>query len=265
MDVAAMSYAPPPDLLKDAVILVTGAGDGIGRAIALAAAAHGATVVLLGRTLAKLEAVYDAIEQAGGAQPAIFPVDFEGATAHDYALLGERLDQTFGRVDGIVHCAATFPYLSRIDDYDADTWGKVLQVNLSAPFLLTQACLPLLRRAPAASVVFVSDAVGRHGRAYWGAYAVSKAGLERLSQVLADELAASGIRVNTLDPGPTRTRLRAQAYPVEDPSPLKPPEAVVPLLLWLLGPDGLGATGQAWTHGDDPWALPLDDQPPAAG
>jgi NAD(P)-dependent dehydrogenase (short-subunit alcohol dehydrogenase family) len=260
-----MSYRPAPGLLKDRVIVVTGAGDGIGRAIALAAAAQGATAVLLGRTLAKLEAVYDAIEQASGAQPAIFPVDLEGATSHDYALLAERLDDAFGRVDAIVHCAASFPYLSRIDDHDADTWGKVLQVNLSAPFMLTQACLPLLRRAPGASVLFLSDAVGRHGRAYWGAYAVSKAGLESLAQVLADELAASGIRVNTLDPGPTRTALRAQAYPLEDPALLKDADAVVPLVLWLLGPDGHGATGQAWTYGDDPWDLPIGGEPPAAG
>ena len=259
-----MSYTPPPDLLKDRVILVTGAGDGIGRATALAAAAHGATVVLLGRTVAKLTAVYDAIEAAGGAQPAIYPIDFEGATAHDFAVMAERLDQAFGRVDGVVHCAATFPYLSRIDDYDPETWGKVLQVNLSAPFMVTQACLPLLRRSQDASIVFLSDTVGRHGRAYWGAYGVAKFGLEGLMQTLADELAHSAIRVNSLDPGPTRTQLRAQTYPVEDPAHLKPPEAVAPLLLWLLGPDSLGATGQAFNHGDDPWTLLATDEPPAA-
>lgn len=260
-----MSYTPPPDLLKDRVIVVTGAGDGIGRAVALAAAVHGATVVLVGRTVAKLTAVYDAIEDTGGAQPAIYPIDFEGATAHDFTVLGERLDQAFGRVDGVVHCAASFPYLSRIDDHDPETWGKVLQVNLSAPFMLTQACLPLLRRAPDASIVFLSDTVGRHGRAYWGAYAVSKFGLEGLMQTLADELAQSGIRANSLDPGPTRTSLRAQAYPAEDPAHLKPPEAVAPMVLWLLGPDSRGTTGQAFNHGDDPWTLVAEDEPPAAG
>lgn len=260
-----MSYNPPPDLLKGRVILVTGAGDGIGRATALAAAAEGATVVLLGRTVAKLEAVYDAIEQAGGAQPAIYPVDFEGVTAQDFALMAERLDQTFGHLDGVVHCAATFPYLSRIDDYDPADWGRVLQVNLSAPFMLTQACLPLLRRSAEASVVFLSDTVGRHGRAYWGAYAVSKFGLEGLMQTLADELAQSAIRANSLDPGPTRTNLRAQAYPLEDRQHLKPPEAVTPLVLWLLGPDSRRTTGQAFNHGDDPWTLLVEDEPPAAG
>jgi NAD(P)-dependent dehydrogenase (short-subunit alcohol dehydrogenase family) len=260
-----MSYTPPPDLLNDRVIVVTGAGDGIGRATALAAAAHGATVVLLGRTVAKLTAVYDAIEEAGGAQPAIYPIDFEGATAHDFAVMAERLDQAFGRVDGVVHCAATFPYLSRIDDYDPETWGKVLQVNLSAPFMLTQACLPLLRRSQGASIVFLSDTVGRHGRAYWGAYAVSKFGLEGLMQTLADELAQSSIRANSLDPGPTRTNLRAQAYPVEDPTHLKPAEDVVPMVLWLLGPDSGATTGQAFNHGDDPWTLLPEGEPLAAG
>ena len=200
----------------------------------------------------------------GGAQPAIYPIDFEGATAHDFAVMAERLDQAFGRVDGVVHCAATFPFLSRIDDYDPETWGKVLQVNLSAPFMLTQACLPLLRRSQDASIVFLSDTVGRHGRAYWGAYGVAKFGLEGLMQTLSDELVHSAIRVNSLDPGPTRTQLRAQTYPVEDPAHLKPPEAVAPLLLWLLGPDSLGATGQAFNHGDDPWALLATDEPPAA-
>jgi NAD(P)-dependent dehydrogenase (short-subunit alcohol dehydrogenase family) len=260
-----MSYTPPPDLLKDRVIVVTGAGDGIGRASALAAAARGATVVLLGRTVAKLEAVYDAIEAAGGAQPAIYPIDFQGATAHDFAVMAERFDQAFGRIDGIVHCAASFPYLSRIDDYEPEVWGQVLQVNLSAPFMLTQSCLPLLRRSQDASVVFLSDTVGRHGRAYWGAYAVSKFGLEGLMQVLADELTQTPIRVNSLDPGPARTNLRAQAYPVEDPAHLKPPEAIAPLVLWLLGRDSRGTTGQALSHGDDPWAVPVEGEPPAAG
>jgi len=259
-----MNYQPAADALKDRVVLITGAGDGIGRATALAAAAHGATVVLLGRTIAKLEATYDAIEAAGGAQPAIYPVDLAGASAHDFALMAERLEQAFARLDGLVHCAATFPYLSRIDDYEPEIWGGVLQINLSAPFMVTQACLPLLRRAQDASVVFLSDTVGRHGRAHWGAYAVSKFGVEGLMQTLADELSQSAVRVNSLDPGPTRTRLRAQAYPAEDPSHLKAPEAVAPLLLWLLGPDSRGTTGQAFNFGDEPWALTPEGEPPAA-
>lgn len=259
-----MTYRPAPNLLRDRVVVITGAGDGIGRATALAVAAHGATVVLLGRTVAKLEAVYDAIEQGGGAQPAIYPIDFEGATAHDFTVMAERLDQAFGRLDGLVHCAATFPYLSRIDDYEPEVWGKVLQVNLSAPFMLTQACLPLLRRSADAAVVFLSDTVGRHGRAYWGAYGVSKFGVEGLMQTLADELAQSRIRVNSLDPGPTRTTLRAQAYPAEDPAHLKTPDEVAPVLLWLLGPDSQGTTGLACNFGDEPWAPLPEDGPPAA-
>lgn len=259
-----MPYRPSPDLLRDRAILVTGAGDGIGAAAAKAFAAHGATVVLVGRTVAKLEAVYDAIEQAGHPQPAIYPIDLEGATSYDFDAMAGRLEQVLGRLDGILHDAATFPYLSRIDDYDPDVWGKVLQVNLSAPFMLTRACLPLLRGSPDASVVMLSDAVGRHARAYWGAYAVSKAGLEALMQVLADELSNSRVRVNSLDPGATRTTLRAQAYPVEDPGHLKPPEAVTPFLLWLMGPGSEGITGRAFTFGDDPWEGGTDGEPPAA-
>jgi NAD(P)-dependent dehydrogenase (short-subunit alcohol dehydrogenase family) len=259
-----MPYRPTADLLRDRAILVTGAGDGIGAAAAKAFAGHGATVVLLGRTVAKLEAVYDAIEQAGSPQPAIYPMDLEGATSYDFEAMAGRLEQVLGRLDGIVHGAATFPYLSRIDDYDTDVWGKVLQVNLSAPFMLTRACLPLLRRSPDASVVMLSDAVGRHPKAYWGAYAVAKAGLEALMQVLADELSSAEVRVNSLDPGATRTALRTQAYPTEDPAHLKPPDAVAPFLLWLAGPESSGVSGRAFTFGDDPWESGPEGEPPAA-
>jgi NAD(P)-dependent dehydrogenase (short-subunit alcohol dehydrogenase family) len=259
-----MPYRPTADLLRDRAILVTGAGAGIGAAAAKAFAAHGATVVLLGRTVARLEAVYDAIEQAGHPQPAIYPMDLEGATSYDFEAMAGRLEQVLGRLDGIVHCAATFPYLSRIDDYDTDVWGKVLQVNLSAPFMLTRACLPLLRRAPEASVVMLSDAVGRHPKAYWGAYAVAKAGLEALALILADELSNAAVRVNSLDPGATRTALRTQAYPTEDPAHLKAPEAITPFLLWLVGPDGAGVSGRAFTFGDDPWEAGPEAEPPAA-
>ncbi|HHH38473.1 MAG TPA: YciK family oxidoreductase [Sedimenticola sp.] len=239
-------YQPPKDLLTGRTILVTGAGDGIGRAASLAFAAHGATVILLGRTLAKLERVYDAIEEAGGSQPAIYPMNLEGATEHDYLEMAETLSKEFGSLEGLLHNAAQLRLLSRIDDYDAQTWFQVMQVNLNAPFMLTQACLPLLRKARDASLVFTSDTVGRKAKAYWGAYAVSKFGIEGLMQVLAEELrGSSAIRVNSLDPGPTRTNLRAHAYPGEDPSTVKPPEDLMPLYLWLMGPDSAGTHGQA--------------------
>jgi NAD(P)-dependent dehydrogenase (short-subunit alcohol dehydrogenase family) len=241
-----LDYNPPKDLLTGRTILVTGAGEGIGRALAQGFAAHGATVVLLGPALEPLEAVYDEIESAGGPQPAIYPINFEGATDHDYQQLAETLEREFGQLDGLVHNAASLRLLSRIDDYDAATWYQVLQVNLNAPFMLTQACLPLLRRAPEASIIFVSDQVGRVGKAYWGAYGVSKFGLEGLMQILAEELEnETAIRVNSVDPGPCRTNIRAHAYPGEDPSNVKSPETVVPLFLWLLGPEGRQTHGQA--------------------
>lgn len=240
-------YAPPNDLLRNRTLLITGAGDGIGRAAALAYARHGATVILLGRTIAKLESVYDAIEEQGSSQPAIYPMNLESATEKDYRTLADVIDREFGRLDGLLHNAAQLALLSRIDDYDAETWHKVLQVNLTAPFLLTQACLPLLRRAEDASILFTSDRVGRRGKAYWGAYGVSKFGIEGLMQILADETENSGtIRVNSIAPGPTRTQLRASAYPGEDPSRLPSPNSIMNHYLYLMGPDSTGTTGQAF-------------------
>ena len=238
-------YQPPENLLKGRTILVTGAGDGIGRAASMSFAAHGATVVLLGRTLAKLEVVYDAIEKAGGVQPAIYPMNLEGAKDHDYFELAETLDKEFGSLEGLLHNAARLRLMSRIDDYDMETWFQVMQVNLNAPFMLTQACLPLLRKADDASLVFTSDQLGRKAKAYWGAYAVSKFGVEGLMQVLAAETEGSNIRVNSIAPGPTRTNLRAHAFPGEDPQTVKSPEERMPLYLWLMGTDSIGTTGQA--------------------
>ncbi len=243
-------YQPPADLLKDRVILVTGAGDGIGRAASLAFAQHGATVVLLSKTLPHLESVYDEIEALGCPTPAIYPMHLEGATPHEFDELALKLEETFGRLDGILHNAASIPYLSRIKDYEPEDWMKVMQVNLNAPFMLTQALLPLLLESPDASLVFTSDEVGRRGKAYWGAYAVSKFGLEGLMQVLAEELEESNIRVNSIDPGPTRTRMRKIIFPGEDPAAVKSPESLMPFYLWLMGPDSRGTHGKALTYGE---------------
>lgn len=240
------NYQPPPQLLADRVILVTGAGDGIGRAVSLAFAAHGATVVLLGRTVAKLEQVYDRIKQAGGAEPAIYPMDLEGAVADDYADLAGRIDGQLGRLDGLLHNAAQLGALTAIEHYDPVTWLRVIQVNLNAPFMLTRACLPLLKRAADASVLFTSSGVGRRGRAYWGAYAVSKFGLEGLTQILADELEEnSSVRVNSINPGAVRTAMRATAYPAENRAALPAPEEIVLPYLYLMGPDSREVRGQA--------------------
>ena len=247
-DFQTSTYQAPADLLRDRVILVTGAGDGLGRATALACAAHGATVVLLGRTETKLERVYDTIEAAGHPRPALVSVNLETATPHEYAQLADHITRELGRLDGLVHNAAILGVLSPVLHYSSDLWMKTLQIDLHAPFLLTKACLPLLLRSPDASVVFVSDAVGRQGRAYWGAYAVAKAGLEGLVEVLADELENSPVRINSFDPGRLRTFLRARAYPGEDPNTVPLPESVVPTLLYLLGPDGHTVRGQALTQ-----------------
>jgi len=239
-------YNPPADLLKNHTILVTGAGDGLGRAVAKAAAAHGATVILIGPTTSKLEGVYDEIEAEGSPQPAIFPLNFESAVEHEYQELANIIEHEFGSLEGLVHCAAKLRLLSRIDDYDSETWNQALQINLTAPFMLTQACLPLLRKADHASVIFTSDALGRKAKAYWGGYAVSKFGLEGLMQVLSEELeGGSNIRVNSIDPGPMRTKLRSTAYPGEDANLLPKPESAVPTYLRLLGRDGRETHGQA--------------------
>lgn len=240
------SYTPRGDLLGGRVILVTGAGDGIGRAVSLAFAAHGATVVLLGRTTAKLEAVYDEIAAAGGPQAAIYPLDLEGATPDDHRQLAQSVESQLGRLDGLLHNAGLLGSLTPIERYDPVEWLRVIHVNLNAPFLLTQSCLPLLRRAPDASIVFTSSGVGRRGRAYWGAYSASKFGIEGLMQILADELEEnSAVRVNSLNPGRVRTAMRAAAYPAEDPAELLTPADIVAPYLYLMGPDSLGVRGQA--------------------
>jgi NAD(P)-dependent dehydrogenase (short-subunit alcohol dehydrogenase family) len=237
-------YQPPKDLLKSRNILVTGAGSGIGQAVAKAYAEHGATVILLGRKQKKLEKTYDAIESAGWPTPALIAFDLEKAPPGDYYALGETLLNEFGLLHGLVHCAASLNLLSRIDDYDVETWNRAIQVNLTAPFILTQACLPLLRKADEASVIFTSDQVGRKGKAYWGAYGVAKAGIEGLMEILADELENSRIRVNSIAPGPTQTSLRAWAFPGEDPRSLPKPESRVMRYLYLAGPDSRELTGQ---------------------
>lgn len=239
-------YQPPADLLRDRVVLVTGAGAGIGRAVSRAYAAHGATVVLLGRTIARLESVYDEIVAAGDPQPAIYPMDLAGAQPNDHEELCERIASELGHLDGLLHNAALLGSLSPLEHYELDQWQQVVQVNLNAVFLLTRTCLGLLKRAPDASVIFTSSGVGRHGRAYWGAYCVSKFAVEGMMQVLADELAANTrVRVNSLSPGAVRTAMRAAAYPAEDTSRLAAPEDVVGAYLYLMGPDSAGCHGQS--------------------
>lgn len=240
------TYHPAADLLRDRVILVTGAGDGIGRAAALSFAAHGATVILLGKTIAKLESVYDEIEKAGGPQAAIYPLKLGGATMEEYETLRDTIENEFGRLDGLLHNAGALGQRKSIFDSTVADWNDVLNVNLTSNFMLTKALLPLLQKSADASIVFTSSGVGRNGRAYWGAYAVSKFGIEGLAQVLADELdTTSAIRVNCINPGPTNTAMRRVAYPAESPMINPLPEQIMPAYLYLMGPDSKGVTGQS--------------------
>ena len=244
---APANYRPTARLLQGRRILVTGAGDGIGRAAALAYAAHGATVILLGRTTAKLEAVYDEIEQSGGAQPAIIELDLATANEQNFLNLASSLAQEFEQLDGLLHNASVLGERRPIESATWPAWEEVMQVNVNAQFLMTRALLPLLQAAPSASVIFTSSGVGRQGRAYWGAYAVSKFATEGLMQVLADELEnTSRVRVNSINPGGTNTAMRRAAYPAENPTDNPDPLALMPTYLFLMGDDSLGVTGRAF-------------------
>jgi len=239
------NYQPPPDLLAERVILVTSAAEGIGRAVAAVCARYGATLILSDREQRDLEPLYDELEAGGAPQPAILPLDPERVDEQNLQGAVDLIGRELGRLDGLVHCTAFAPFLSRIDDYDATAWERVLRINLTVPFLLTQACLPLLRAADDASVIFTLDRIGRRGAAYWGAYCAAKFGIEGLLQTLAEEmLDSSNIRVNGIDPGGVRTGLRARLYPGEDPGRLPDAETVTGSYLYLLGPDALGVTCQ---------------------
>lgn len=240
------AYTYPPDILRDRVILITGASDGIGRSLALHAAEHGAQVIIHGRNVSKLEAVYDEIEALdGAARPSIAVMDLATANSDAYRSLAEGLETEFGRLDGLVLNASILGDRYSIEQYDAAKWQQVMHVNVTSAFALTQVCLPLLQQSEDASIIFTSSGVGRIGRAFWGAYAVSKFATEGLSQVLADEHRHGNLRVNCINPGATRTNMRLEAYPGEDRDVLKRPQDILPTYMYLLGPDSQGITGQS--------------------
>lgn len=232
----------PSRALAGRVYIVTGAASGIGRATAEALAGAGAHVVLLDRMVEDLEQVYDNAE-ASGVQPAIFPVDFEGAGPDDYAELAEAVQGQYGRIDGIVHSAARLGPLSPIEDYPPDEWAKVLQVDLNAPFMLTRACLPDMRRGDDPCLLFLSDAVGRRPAAYWGAYGVAKGGMESLAAMLAAELEQAGGRAYSLDPGPVATALHREAFPGDTAAEARPAEEVASWLVRLVAEPGAFPSG----------------------
>ena len=240
-------YTARPDLLQGRIILITGAGRGIGAAAALSYAAHGATVLLLGKTEDNLNEVYDQIEAAGYPQAAVIPFNLETALAHQYDELAAMVEREFGHLDGLLHNAAILGPRTPLEQLSGDNFMRVMQVNVNATFMLTSTLLPLLKLSKDASVIFTSSSVGRKGRAYWGAYATSKFANEGLMQVLADEM--DGIcpgRANSINPGATRTNMRAQAYPGENPASNPTPEEIMPVYLYLMGPDSFGVNGQAF-------------------
>ena len=247
MSIDPRSYTYPDNVLADRIILITGSSDGIGKALALEAAALGAQVILHGRSVPKLEKIYDAIEEIDGApRPSIAVMDLESANAEQYTTLAQSIESEFGRLDGLVLNASILGERYSIEQYDAVLWQKVMHVNVTSTFALTQVFLPLLLKAEDPSVIYTSSGVGRTGKAFWGAYAVSKFATEGMSQVLADEHRHDKLRSNCINPGATRTNMRLAAYPAEDRDKLKRPEEILAPYIYLLGPDSKGVTGESF-------------------
>jgi NAD(P)-dependent dehydrogenase (short-subunit alcohol dehydrogenase family) len=240
------SYTYSDDVLRDRVILITGASDGIGKALALEAARVGAQVILHGRNVKKLERTYDAIRAIEDvARPSIAVLDLAAANAESYTTLATSVADEFGRLDGLVHNASILGERYTIEQYDAVLWQRVMHVNVTSAFALTQVLLPLLQASSDASTIFTSSGVGRIGKAFWGAYSVSKFATEGLSQILADEHRHSALRVNCINPGATRTGMRLAAYPAEDSDLLKTPEDILATYIYLLGADSKEVTGKS--------------------
>ena len=247
MSIDPRSYTYPDDILRDRIILITGSSDGIGKALAMHAASLGAQIILHGRSVQKLEKIYDAIEELDGTpRPSIAVMDLESANAESYTTLAQSLETEFGRLDGLVLNASILGERYSIEQYDAVMWQKVMHVNVTSAFAMTQVFLPLLQKSEDPSVIFTSSGVGRTGKAFWGAYAASKFATEGLSQVLADEHRHSRLRSNCINPGATRTNMRLAAYPAEDRDLLKRPEDILAPYVFLLGPDSKGVTGESF-------------------
>ncbi len=239
-----LEYQAKKDSLNNKTILVTGAGAGIGRVAAITFAKHGATVILLGKTVNKLEAVYDEIEQAGYPKPAIVPLDLKGATEQNYKDMADTIAEQFGHLDGVLHNASLLGALGPFEHIDLESLEDVMKINVTAQVILTKALLPIMRAAPSASLVFTSSSVGRQGRAYWGPYSFSKFATEGMMQVLAHECEGTSVRVNSINPGATRTEMRAKAYPGEDPATLKTAEDIMPTYIYLMSDDAADINGQ---------------------
>lgn len=241
-----MHYQPKKDLLQNRIILVTGASDGIGREAALTYARYGASVVLLGRNEDKLRSVADEIAEISGAPARWYILDLLSCTQESCCELAQHIARDYPRLDGVLHNAGLLGEVRPMDEQNAEIWQQVMQVNINGTFFLTQALLPLLLKSDSGSLVFTSSSVGRQGRANWGAYAVSKFATEGMMQVLAEEYQSRHLRVNCINPGGTRTKMRASAFPSEDPQKLKTPADIMPLYLWLMGDDSRRKTGMTF-------------------
>ena len=237
-------FQAPEDCLAGKTILITGAGDGIGKTLAIQCAAFGATVILLGKTVKKLETVYDQIEKLGKQQASIVPLDLNGATETHYADLADTIKREYGQLDALVHNASQLGVLGPFAQIKQSTWDEIMQTNVTAQFMLTKALIPVLELADKASTIFTTSSVGNQGRAYWGAYSISKFATEGMMQTLADEFENSTLRFNAINPGATRTAMRANAFPAEDVSKLKTTADIMPSYLYLLSDDSTADTGQ---------------------
>jgi NAD(P)-dependent dehydrogenase (short-subunit alcohol dehydrogenase family) len=236
------TYKAPNDLLQDRVILVTGAGDGIGAVAAETYARHGATVVLLGRTVRKLEQVYDRIVAGGGPKPAIYPLNLEGASLKDYQDMAAAIARELGGLNGILHNAALLGDITPVAHYDVQLWHRVMQTNLNGPYMLTRACLELLQSSAEPCIAFTAHRVEQ---AYWGAYGVSKSALLSLMNILADELSSHRpVRVNAIEPGEVQSPLTARAFPGKNLKSLPTVESIMPAYLYLMGKDSASISGQ---------------------
>ena len=233
-------------MLKDKIILVTGAGDGIGRSAALSFAANGATVILLGKTSSKLERVYDEIETLGYPAPSISLMDFSKADGSDYQELFDNLTKDYKQLDGLLLNAAILGDRSPIEQYDVSKWVETIHINLTSQFILIKTLLPALKNSNNASVLFTSSGVGKVGKAFWGAYAVSKFGVEGLCQVLSDEHSNDkSIRFNCINPGAVQTNMRKEAYPLENPNDLLHPDKIMEKYVWLISDESKDIDGQS--------------------
>lgn len=245
MNAAVANASANAHALDGRVVLVAGAHGGLGSVVSLACARVGATVILLGRKVPKLTRLHDAIAKEGG-ESLLYPLDLEGASPDDYVELASRIETEFGRLDGLLHCAADFRGLTPLEHTDPATFARAMHVNLTAPWWLTQACLPLLKRAEDASVVFVLDDPARVGQAFWGGYGVAQHGRAGLVGMLHAETSSTRVRVSGLRPGPMRTALRAKAYVEDGDRDARDPTAYADACVALLSPAGAAHRGSLW-------------------